>query len=75
MNQKQAIALAIGLILGIGIVTYHWPRPAPRLVSSRTKAGGEIVTDYKAPPNLVPPLAFAAVVVATGLSVYGLRRR
>ena len=75
MNQKQATAMAIGLILGVGIVSYHWPHPPPRRISSQTKATGEIVTTYQSAFNIWPPLAFAAVVVATGLAAYGLRAR
>ena len=75
LDPRQILALVIGLVAGVGVVLYHWPRPPLRVTSSQTQASGGIVHTYESPKSVWPPVAFAAVVAATGLAVYGLRRR
>ena len=75
MNQKQAIALALGLLAGTVIAVFAKPPPTLRPVSVKTQATGEIVTTYQHPTPVWPLVALGTLIVLTGLAVYGLRGR
>ena len=73
MNVKQAIALAMGTIAAIILVSLPRSHTPPRLVSTQKQPDGQIVTTYQA--HLVPwqPVVFAVVIVVTGVAVVRLR--
>jgi hypothetical protein len=73
MNPKQAIALAIGVVLAIAIVEMPAAQTHVRHVSTRTLANGEIEDTYQSHQIVWKPAAYLFVVAATAYAVFSLR--
>ncbi len=73
MNPRQAIALALGTILGIILVLTPRLYTPPRQITHQVQPDGSIVDVSVTHPIFWQPPVFALVVLATGFAVVRLR--
>ncbi len=73
MNPRQAIALAIGTVMGIILVMTPRLTTTPVQVSHKTLPDGTIVDVSRSHPIFWQPPVFALVVLITGYAVIRLR--
>ena len=73
MNVKQAIALALGTIAAIILVSLPHSYTPLRLVSTQRQPDGAIVTTLQR--RLIPwqPVVFTVVILVTGFALVRLR--